>query len=185
MRTCTICGTCREKLESCNSETTLKHLSGFDLSKSRHDEKLEFVEHVLGVLIDSRYGDGNPYQRLCKPTVMTGHSQMFANVRLLAAAEIQTHLEFGCAHHRPLYGASLRELQLASVNGLWPTNGTGFSPTLFWAKAREALEALIRRLKPTAIQRTQNDHSCMPRGSPTFLGRSSFASFFATLASFA
>lgn len=185
MRTCPTCGTYGLKLEGGNSETTFEHSSDFDLSKSCHDGKLEFVEHVLGVLIDSRYDDGNPYQRLLEPAVTTGHSQMFANVRLLSATEIQTHLEFGGTHHRPFHGASLRELPLASANGSGQQNILGFSPTLFWAKAREALEVLIRRLKPTAIQRTQNDHSFMPRGSPTFLGRSSFASFFANLASFA
>ncbi|MBK6722412.1 MAG: hypothetical protein KBF83_01135 [Pyrinomonadaceae bacterium] len=159
--------------------TCSTHAKTFSLGKSQTDlnptrspgEKLEFVEHVLGVLIDSRHGDGNPYQRLGEATVMTGHSQMFANVRLLSAAEIQTHLEFGGAHHRPFYAALLGKLPLASASGSWQQNISGFSPTLFWAKAREVLEVLIRRLKPTAIQRTQNDHSFMPRGSPTFLGR--------------
>ena len=170
-----------------SSATHCPHLKplNFNDPPTAYDDKLEFVEHVLGVLIESRFGDRNPYTRLGERPVTTGHSQMFANVTLFSAAEIQTHLEFGDAHHRPFHATFLRELPLALANGSDPTNITGFSPTLFWAKAREVLEALIRRLKPTAIQRTQHDHSSMPRGSPTFSGTLFFASSFATLASFA
>ncbi|MBK9529532.1 MAG: hypothetical protein IPO41_14740 [Acidobacteria bacterium] len=116
--------------------TCSTHAKTFSLGKSQTDlnptrspgEKLEFVEHVLGVLIDSRHGDGNPYQRLGEATVMTGHSQMFANVRLLSAAEIQTHLEFGGAHHRPFCGSpgNCRWLQ----PGFLAAKYLGFSPTL-------------------------------------------------------
>lgn len=76
-----------------------------DLSPTRRPgEKLEFVEHILGVLIDSRYGNGNPYTRLGERPVTTGHSQMFANVRLLSAAEIDEHLN---SLHRPFHYALL------------------------------------------------------------------------------
>ncbi|MEQ1645933.1 MAG: hypothetical protein ABL959_20950, partial [Pyrinomonadaceae bacterium] len=151
MNSCSTCGTYAKTFDLGNQQADLG-------PKRRHDGKLEFVEHILGTLIESRYGYENPYVRLGEPASMTGHSQMFANVRLLTAVEIAAHLE----------------LPLASANGSWSIDRTGFSPTAVWAKAREILERLTRRLKPTAIP---SDHASSPffhqptnlaRGSPTF-----------------
>ncbi len=158
-----------------SSATRCPHLKPFTfgIPPLASDDKLEFVEHVLGVLIESRFGNRNPYTRLGERPVTTGNSQLFANVRLLTGAEIQAHLEFGSAHHRPFYGAFLWELPLALANGSSLQNISGFSPTVGLAKARDVLDALNRWLKPTAIRRTQYDHSSMPRGSPTIPVRSS------------
>lgn len=173
MNTCSTCGTHAKTFDLGIPQTELS-------PARRDDEKLNFVERVLGVLIDSRYGDSNPYTRLGERNVTTGDSQMFSNVRLLTAAEINAHLECAGAHHRPFNTALLGELPLASANGFWLQNISGFSPKAAWAKAREVLDALNRWLKPTAIQRTQHDHSSMPRGSPTFNGRAFFRSPTAT-----
>ena len=168
----------------------------FGIPKTTPDEKLEFVEHVLGVLIESRFGPGHGYTTLGETPVTTGHSQLFANVRLLTEGEIEAHLEFGSARHRPFSGAFLRELPLSSANGLRLQNIPGFSPMVVWAKARQVLGALNRWLRlqhlavlpaenPRASQRTQNDHTSLPRGSPTFSGTLFFASSFANFAAFA
>ncbi len=157
----------------------------FGIPKTAPDEKLEFVEHVLGVLIESRFGPGHGYTALGETPVTTGHSQLFANVRLLTEAEIEAHLEFGGSRHRPFSGAVLRELPLGSANGLRLQNIPGFSPMVVWAKARQALDALHRWITPTAIQRAQNDLTSLPRGSPTFSGTLFSASSFANLANFA
>ncbi len=131
-----------------------------DLSPTRRPgEKLEFVEHALGVLIESRFGSANPYARLGDRPVTTGHSQMFANARLLSGAEIEAHLE----------------LPLASANGVWLQDLSGFSPKAVWAKAREILGATIRWLKPTAIPTATGSTPLLQprnlaRGSPTFSG---------------
>ncbi|MEQ1645378.1 MAG: hypothetical protein ABL959_18150 [Pyrinomonadaceae bacterium] len=137
-----------------DSSTRCTHTTCFDLHipKCAPNEKLEFVEHVLGVLIESRYGNSNPYTRLGDQPVTTGHSQMFANITLL-------------------------ELPLASANGAWLSDRSGFSPKAVWAKAREIVAALNRRLKPTAIP--------LARGSPDISGTFFFASSFASLATFA
>ena len=138
-----------------------------DLSPTRRPgEKLEFVEHILGVLIDSRYGNDNPYTRLGERPVTTGHSQMFANVRLLSAAEIDAHLE----------------LPLGLPNGSWGIERRGFSPKTVWAKAREIVAALNRWLKLTAIPLDPaSSHLLQPpvlaRGSPTFSGTCLLDSF--------
>jgi hypothetical protein len=89
----------------------------FGIPKIALDGKLEFVEHVLGVLIESRFGPGHGYTTLGEAPVTTGHSQMFANVRLLTEAEIEAHLKFGGVRHEPFYWAFLRELPLALANG--------------------------------------------------------------------
>ncbi len=41
------------------------------MSATPFDEKLAFVEHVLGVLIESRYGWGREYSTLERPTFQT------------------------------------------------------------------------------------------------------------------
>ena len=83
----------------------------------RPGEKLEFVEHVLGVLIESRFGSANPYMRLGEPTVTTGHSQMFANATLLTEAEIEIRLQGAEFDRTPFYAGLLRELPLGLANG--------------------------------------------------------------------
>ncbi len=156
---------------TCNTQTKT-----FDLGipPHAHDEKLEFVEHVLGVLVESRYGSDNPYTRLGERAVTTSHSQMFANVPLLTAAEIEAHLR----------------LPLAPANGRWLLNRSGFSPKAAWAKARRLGRALDRWLKPTAIPfaRASFPHvqpANLARGSPIIPGTFFFASSFAALANFA
>ena len=149
-------------MRNCSTCCTRTKTFDFGIPATRPDEKLEFVEHVLGVLIESRYGVDNPYTRLGERTVAIGHSQMFANVTLLNAAEIEAHLE----------------LPLASANGTWLQGRAGFSPKSAWAKAREALEAFNRRLKPTAIPVDSASSpllqpTSIARGSPICLGRSS------------
>ncbi|MBP9110394.1 MAG: hypothetical protein KBF83_12625, partial [Pyrinomonadaceae bacterium] len=52
----------------------------FGIPKTTPDEKLEFVDHVLGVLFESRFGPGHGYTTPGEPPVTAGHSQMFANV---------------------------------------------------------------------------------------------------------
>ena len=74
-------------MRNCSTCCTRTKTFDFGIPATRPDEKLEFVEHVLGVLIESRYGVDNPYTRLGERTVAIGHSQMFANVTLLNAAE--------------------------------------------------------------------------------------------------
>ena len=153
-------------MKSCTTCCTKSKPLNFGIPQTTRDGKLEFVEHVLGVLVESRYGSENPYRRLGERNVTTGHSQMFANVRLLTADEIEAHLE----------------LPLASANGAWLQDRPGFSPKVAWAKAWEVLLVSNRWLKPTAIPPDRGrfalvQPTSLARGSPTFLGRSSFASF--------
>lgn len=165
-----------------SSTTCCPHLrpQNFGIPKTTPDEKLEFVEHVLGVLIESRFGPGHSYTTLGEIPVTMGHSQLFANVRLPTEAEIEAHLEFGGARHRPFSGAFLRELPLASANGLGLQNILGFSPLVVWAKARQVLDALNRWLKPPA-----HAGGSPSRGSPTFPDTLPLCLSFANFAAFA
>ncbi len=170
-----------------SSCTSCAHTKTFDLGypPKAPDNKLEFVEHVLGVLIESRFGTDDPYSRLGEPPVTTGHSQMFANVRLLSTAEIEARLRSADLARTPFYAAFLRELPLALANGAWLPARSGFRPKVAWAKARVVVAALNRRLNPTAtpVDRaisTLLRPTNLARGSPPFLGRISFMSPTAT-----
>jgi len=156
-----------------SSCTSCAHTKTFHLGypPKAPDNKLEFVEHVLGVLIESRFGTGDPYSRLGEPPVTTGHSQMFPNVRLLSTAEIEAHLSVAEADRVPFYVACLRENHLRKrvvIHG----GDTTLINELDYASAQ-----IFAELKPPA-----HAGGSPSRGSPTFSGTLVFASFFANLA---
>jgi len=135
----------------------------FGIPKTTPDEKLEFVEHVLGVLIESRFGPGHGYTTLGETPVTTGDSQLFANVRLLTEAEIEAHLEFGGVHQIPFYTREnhLRKRVVLRDGQFLVISGNERSP--------ETYAIVCSALKPPA-----HAGGSPSRGSPTFLGRALF-----------
>ncbi|MEQ1645175.1 MAG: hypothetical protein ABL959_17125 [Pyrinomonadaceae bacterium] len=150
MNTCCTCGTHAKTIDLGIQQTELS-------PKRRPDEKLEFVEHVLDVLIDSRYGYGNPYSRLGERPVTTGNSQMFANVRLLSAAEINEHLNGDHRHFQTsLLCGFLCELCVRKKEFHAKSAKDAKRTQRFWD---------VRCMSPPLADGTQ-----VARGSPTFLG---------------
>ncbi|MBK6721831.1 MAG: hypothetical protein IPG58_00680 [Acidobacteria bacterium] len=147
----------------------------FGIPKITPDEKLEFVEHVLGVLIESRFGPGHGYTTLGEAPVTTGHSQMFANVRLLTEAEIEGHLDLAAACQIPFYATAfprenhlrkrvvLRDGQLLLITSN--------------ERSAETSTTMSAMLKPPA-----HAGGSPSRGSLTFSGTFFFATPFANFA---
>ena len=154
-----------------SSSTCCTHTKPLDFNNPQitSDEKLDFVEHVLDVLIESRYGTGNPYTRLGESPVTIGHSQIFANVRLLSAAEIEAHLN---AVHRHFPGALLCGC-LCELCELGVTKRTFHAKSAKNAKGTQRSRD-VECMSATLQTPAHAGGSTLARGSPTVLGRSIF-----------
>ncbi len=144
----------------------------FGRPQTTPDEKLEFVEHVLGVLIDSRFGEGSPYMSLAESSFAFSDTQLFANVTLLTAAEIETHLKMAAAEPIPFYAMPfLGRKREKHLRQRVVTREGVLSLNIADERPPERLADVLSISKPPA----HAGGSPLARGSPTFLGRAYFA----------